>query len=97
MEIYLSGRPQVTFLKSVYRRHTDCITKREQYEFIDGKVVIPNDENISAIQKIWVVNWKNIKKLHLLMISNSVDVDELNMSNITESTSTVKVIDYFYQ
>jgi len=69
------------------------ITKRETYDFVDGKVIIPDDENISAMQKIWAINWKNIKKLHLLMVSNSVNIDELNMENITESTETVKIID----
>ena len=97
MEVYLTGNPQITMLKSVYRRHTDFITKREKYDFTNNKIIIPHDENMSVIDKIWISEWKNIKNMRLLIISNNVDIETINLESITESTDDIKIVDIMTQ
>jgi len=93
MEEHLIYSPQITFMRSMYRKHTDMYVRRKTFDFENNKVIIPTNHNMSAIEKMWISNWKNINKLYFLIVSNEVDIESLDIDNITESTDDIQIVD----
>lgn len=78
---YIHFFPQVTFLKNVYRRHTDFYCSTETFEFVNNRLIIPADENLSVMSKVWINNIDNIKTLKLFIINSDIDPNTIDINH----------------
>jgi hypothetical protein len=94
INIYLDGNPQITFMKEVYRRYTNCMSHKTKHNFEQNQFVIPVSESIEAIHSIWIKNNPNIKRVSLLVVPNEINMpvqlpneqieNQNNMTSITD-------------
>ena len=80
-DIYLTGQPQITFWKSVYKRHTNFAMESilllpDDSPTLDTRIVVPITRNADLIKRIWVqINPQliypiNISEVNLTCICN---------------------------
>lgn len=93
MDAYLTSAPQITFLKSVYRRHTDLLKKKETITFKNGLAKIPKHNVISILQNVWIDNWQNIDELYVLMTSLSERHIRQFVDSNSKSNDKIYIID----
>ena len=80
---YLTGNPQITFFKVVYRRHTNFSIECVQQRYISNE---NNDENLNNIEQFrWKIN-KNGDLLEKLYLNMTLDVNYYNDENTDTDT-----------
>lgn len=83
---YLTGNPQITFSKNVYRRHTNILSKKDVYEFENNRVIIPPTEEVDVIKNIWISNCDNIKCVSMFAVDQNLNMEEIT----TNTTDTIE-------
>ena len=58
-DVYLTGNPQITFFKVVYRRHTNFACEAIEQTFngtpaLGGKATVPITRNGDLVTKMWL-------------------------------------------
>jgi hypothetical protein len=78
IERYITQYPAITFLRHIYRQHTEIYAKKNIYEFINNKVCIEPTDFFGVIEKIWLNGCSNIKNVLIFLVGQTVDIDTLN-------------------
>jgi len=72
MEPYIHGNPQITFLKSVYKRGVNVFATKKEYKInpISNTIVFDelHTEYLDIINKIWIEKQPGIKRLSLMLV-----------------------------
>lgn len=80
LPIYLTGNAQITFLKSVYRRHTDIYTQKVIHKSVNNKIKIEPTNFLGCIQHMWLNNISNIKNVAFFIVKDHVDIEQINFN-----------------
>ena len=87
---YLTGNPQITFFKVVYRRHTNFSIESVQQRYISNE---NNDDNLNNIEQFrWKIN-KNGDLLEKLYLNMTLDVNYYNDENTDTWPKPCKIED----
>lgn len=85
---YITGNPQVTFFKSVYRRHTNSLQQKDKYIFQNNRIAVPVSDELDILTDVWISNINNIKSVALFMIENTVNPDSITVDSVSSTDST---------
>lgn len=85
IDVYVTGNPQITFLKTTYRRHSEMHESKKIYDFINNMVTIESDEQLEAINETWINNVDNIKWLYVFIVNHDFNVESINFSENLEN------------
>ena len=92
LPIYLTGNAQITFLKSVYRRHTDIYTQKVTHKSVNNKIKIEPTNFLGCIQHMWLNNISNIKNVAFFIVKDHVDIEQINF-NTEQSLSNANNVE----
>jgi hypothetical protein len=87
LEQYMTKYPVITFLRHIYRQHTDVYARKNTYQFVNNKVCIEPTEFLGVIEKIWLGNCSNIKNVLIFLVGQTVDIDTLNFDTEIDITN----------
>lgn len=86
----LNHKPEITFTRRVYRKHTNMYFDKKQYQFKNNKIVFDvDDDDISIIQKMWITMPENIKNIAVFLVDINFDINDVTFD--TESTGVNRV------
>lgn len=91
MELYITQNPQITFLKSCYRRHTSVLLKKETCSFQNNRLIVPTTQGIDVIKNIWLSTCSNVKSIAIFIIDENVDPNTISV-NTTDTLENNNVI-----
>lgn len=77
IDIYLTGNSEITFLKSIYKRHTPVFTQKKTHHSINNKIKIEPTTFVGCIENMWINNTNNINNVAFFLVKNDVDIDTI--------------------
>ena len=83
-DLYLTGTPEITFFKIVYRRHTNFSTESVEINF-DGSVAF-GEESILTVPKVGDM----IKNIYLKIITPKLDFKKVSNSSVSIEEALTK-------
>ena len=92
LQSYITSRPEITFLKNIYRRHTSIVSEKKIYVSINNRIKIDDANNdIKCINKMWIKN-NNIKNISIFLVHNNVDINSVNIDTNDSEDHNIQVI-----
>ena len=84
-DIYLTGQPQITFWKSVYRRHTNfaiesIVLNPDDDPGLDTRTSIPITRNGDLLKRLWIQ--VNVRKIYLASIGVTIANDIYSITTL---------------
>ena len=93
-DVYLTGNPQITFFKVVYRRHTNFACEAIEQTFngtpaLGGKATVPITRNGDLVTKMWLKTSVSNSVAVVAPASTTSGADALwELGNATQATIT---------